>query len=111
MSIDRIGLAGNGVMASIKRSAGPPGNAWCIRAGQLLTSSAAPAASVEGALRFAVPVVLARHLPSMLRALPEVLGPERVADLAARARVHVGSTMALLTATTKEVTPAQFMSA
>jgi Nuclease-related domain len=35
-----------------------------------------------------VPVVAARRLPSMLRALPAVLGPERVADLADRARVR-----------------------
>jgi hypothetical protein len=35
-----------------------------------------------------VPVVSARRLPSMLRALPGVLGPERVADLADRARVR-----------------------
>jgi hypothetical protein len=35
-----------------------------------------------------VPVVAARRLPSMLRQLPAVLGPERVADLAARARVR-----------------------
>jgi Nuclease-related domain len=35
-----------------------------------------------------VPVVTARRLPSMLRALPAVLAPERVADLAARARVR-----------------------
>jgi Nuclease-related domain len=35
-----------------------------------------------------VPVVSARRLPSMLRALPAVLGPERVADLANRARVR-----------------------
>jgi hypothetical protein len=35
-----------------------------------------------------VPVVPARRLPSMLRALPVVLGPERVADLADRARVR-----------------------
>ena len=35
-----------------------------------------------------VPVVAARRLPSMLRALPTVLGPERVADLADRARVR-----------------------
>ncbi len=47
-----------------------------------------PAASVEGALRFAVPVVPARHLRSMLRALLAVLGPERVADLAARANIR-----------------------
>ena len=35
-----------------------------------------------------VPVVSARRLPSMLRALPGVLGPERVAALADRARVR-----------------------
>jgi hypothetical protein len=38
--------------------------------------------SVEG-----VPVVAARRLSSMLRALPAVLGPERVASLADQARV------------------------
>jgi hypothetical protein len=35
-----------------------------------------------------VPVVPARRLPSMLRALPAVLGPEWVADLADQARVR-----------------------
>jgi Nuclease-related domain len=35
-----------------------------------------------------VPVVAARRLPSMLRTLPAVLGPERVADLADRARLR-----------------------
>jgi hypothetical protein len=35
-----------------------------------------------------VPVVPARHLPSMLRELPAVLGPERVAWLADQARVR-----------------------
>jgi hypothetical protein len=35
-----------------------------------------------------VPVVPARRLPSMLRALPAVLGPDRVADLADQARVR-----------------------
>jgi hypothetical protein len=35
-----------------------------------------------------VPVVPARRLPSMLRALPAVLGPERVVDLADQARVR-----------------------
>jgi Nuclease-related domain len=35
-----------------------------------------------------VPVVAARGLPSMLRQLPAVLGPERVADLANQARVR-----------------------
>jgi hypothetical protein len=35
-----------------------------------------------------VPVVSARRLPSMLRALPAVLGPERVAWLADRARLR-----------------------
>jgi hypothetical protein len=35
-----------------------------------------------------VPVVSARRLPSMLRQLPPVLGPERVAWLADRARLR-----------------------
>ena len=35
-----------------------------------------------------VPVVAARRLPSMLRQLPAVLGPERVTALAAQARVR-----------------------
>jgi hypothetical protein len=35
-----------------------------------------------------VPVVAARRLPSMLGQLPAVLGPERVANLAAQARVR-----------------------
>jgi hypothetical protein len=35
-----------------------------------------------------VPVVAARRLPSMIRRLPAVLGPERVAVLAAQARVR-----------------------
>jgi hypothetical protein len=35
-----------------------------------------------------VPVVAARRLPSMLRSLPAVLGPERVADLADQVRVR-----------------------
>jgi hypothetical protein len=35
-----------------------------------------------------VPVVPARRLPSMLRQLPAVLGPERVADLAKQVRVR-----------------------
>jgi hypothetical protein len=35
-----------------------------------------------------VPVVPARRLPSMLRALPAVLGPVRIADLANQARVR-----------------------
>jgi hypothetical protein len=34
-----------------------------------------------------VPVVAARRLPSMLRVLPAVLGPERVAALADQARI------------------------
>jgi hypothetical protein len=36
-----------------------------------------------------VPVVSARRLPSMLRQLPAVLGPERVAAMASRARVRL----------------------
>jgi hypothetical protein len=35
-----------------------------------------------------VPVVTARRLPSMLRQLPAVLGPERVADLTEQARIR-----------------------
>jgi hypothetical protein len=35
-----------------------------------------------------VPVVAARHLPSMLRQLPAVLGPERVTGLADQARIR-----------------------
>ena len=35
-----------------------------------------------------VPVVSARRLPSMLRALPAVLGPERVAAVADQARIR-----------------------
>jgi hypothetical protein len=35
-----------------------------------------------------VPVVAARRLPSLLRALPPVLGPERVTDLADQARIR-----------------------
>jgi hypothetical protein len=35
-----------------------------------------------------VPVVAARRLPSLLRALPAVLGPERVAWLADQARIR-----------------------
>ena len=35
-----------------------------------------------------VPVVSARRLPSMLRQLPAVLGPERVAWLANQARIR-----------------------
>jgi hypothetical protein len=35
-----------------------------------------------------VPVVTAQRLPSMLRQLPVVLGPERVAAVASRARIR-----------------------
>ena len=35
-----------------------------------------------------VPVVTARHLPSRLRQLPAVLGPERVAAVANQARIR-----------------------
>jgi hypothetical protein len=35
-----------------------------------------------------VPVVAARRLPSMLRTLPAVLGPERVAAVASQARIR-----------------------
>jgi hypothetical protein len=46
------------------------------------------AAQVLADPQVVAPVVSARRLPSMLRALPVVLGPERVADLADRARVR-----------------------
>jgi hypothetical protein len=46
-----------------------------------------------------VPVVSARRLPSMLRALPGVLGPERVADLADRARVRFHAARLILNRT------------
>ena len=36
-----------------------------------------------------VPIVPARRLPSMLRQLPAVLGPQRVVDLADQARVRL----------------------
>jgi hypothetical protein len=39
-----------------------------------------------------VPVVSARRLPGMLRQLPVVLGPERVAALAGQARVRFHAT-------------------
>ena len=35
-----------------------------------------------------VPVLAARRLPGMLRQLPTVLGPERIAGLADQARIH-----------------------
>jgi hypothetical protein len=54
-----------------------------------------PAVAVHGAqvpwgkvVMQGVPVVAARRLPSMLRSLPAVLGPERVAVLADQARVR-----------------------
>ena len=54
-----------------------------------------PIAAVHGAqvpwgkvVMDGVPVVPARRLPSMLRELPAVLGPERVAYLAEQARVR-----------------------
>ena len=54
-----------------------------------------PIVAVHGAqvpwgkvIRNGVPVVAARRLPSMLRQLPAVFGPERVANLANQARVR-----------------------
>jgi hypothetical protein len=38
-----------------------------------------------------VPVLAATRLPGLLRALPAVLGPERVAAVASQARVHFRS--------------------
>jgi hypothetical protein len=65
------------------------------RAAQVLVDPdvVVPIVAVHGAqvpwgkvVRTGVPVVAARRLPSMLRALPAVLGPERVAALADQAR-------------------------
>jgi Nuclease-related domain len=68
------------------------------QAAQVLTESdvvVVPIVAVHGAqvpwgkvVMDGVPVVAARHLPSMLRALPAVLGPERVAALATQARIR-----------------------
>jgi hypothetical protein len=68
------------------------------RAAQVLTDPdvvVVPIVAVHGAqvpwgkvVTQGVPVVAARQLPRMLRALPAVLGPERVDALAAQARVR-----------------------
>jgi hypothetical protein len=67
------------------------------RAAQVLTDPGlvVPIVAVHGAqvpwgkvITNGVPVVAAGRLPSMLRALPAVLGPERVAVLADQARVR-----------------------
>jgi Nuclease-related domain len=68
------------------------------QAAQVLTDpevTVVPVVAVHGAqvpwgkvIMDGVPVVPARRLPSMLRALPAVLGPERVADLADQARIR-----------------------
>ena len=68
------------------------------RAAQVLPDPGAavvPIVAVHGAqvpwgkvLMDGVPVVAARRLPSMLRRLPAVLGPERVASLADQARIR-----------------------
>jgi hypothetical protein len=68
------------------------------RAAQVLTDPdvvVVPIVAVHGAqvpwgkvVTQGVPVVSARRLPSMLRQLPAVLGPERVAVLADQARVR-----------------------
>jgi hypothetical protein len=68
------------------------------QAAQILTDpdvAVVPIVAVHGApvpwgkvVMDGVPVVLAKRLPSMLRALPAVLGPERVAVLADEARVR-----------------------
>jgi hypothetical protein len=59
-----------------------------------------------------VPVVPARRLPSMLRALPAVLGPERVADLAdqARLRFHAAAEPATRARLSQLPVPAAFPS-
>jgi hypothetical protein len=67
------------------------------QAAQVLTDAdvVVPIVAVHGAqvpggkvVMQGVPVVAARRLPSMLRALPAVLGPERIANLADQARVR-----------------------
>jgi Nuclease-related domain len=67
------------------------------QAAQVLTDAdvVVPIVAVHGAqvpggkvVTQGVPVVAARRLPSMLRALPAVLGPERIANLADQARVR-----------------------
>jgi hypothetical protein len=67
------------------------------RAAQVLADPqvVVPIVAVHGAqvpwgkvLMDGVPVVSARRLPGMLRQLPAVLGPERVAALADQARVR-----------------------
>jgi hypothetical protein len=69
------------------RPTGPPGS--CP------TRAVVPIVAVHGArvpwgkvVVEGVPVVAAWRLPSMLRQLPAVLGPERVATVADRARVR-----------------------
>jgi hypothetical protein len=70
---------------------------WTDQAAQVLTDPdvVVPIVAVHGAqvpwgkvVMQGVPVVAARRLPSMLRALPAVLGSERVAVLADQARVR-----------------------
>jgi hypothetical protein len=67
------------------------------QAAQVLTDAdvVVPIVAVHGAqvpggkvVTQGVPVMAARRLPSMLRALPAVLGPERIANLADQARVR-----------------------
>ena len=68
------------------------------QAAQVLTDPdvvVVPIVAVHGAqvpwgkvVTYGVPVVSARRLPSMLRQLPAVLGPERVAAVANQARVR-----------------------
>jgi hypothetical protein len=53
-----------------------------------IVASTAPTSPGARSSSNGIPVLPARRLPSMLRALPTVLGPERVADLADRARVR-----------------------
>jgi hypothetical protein len=51
-----------------------------------IVASTAPTSPGARSSSNGIPVLPARRLPSMLRALPTVLGPERVADLANRAQ-------------------------
>jgi hypothetical protein len=59
------------------------GSCAAVSVGESLVASWRPGKVVMNG----VPLVAARRLPSMLRALPAVLGPERVASLTDQARI------------------------
>jgi hypothetical protein len=77
--------------ATPRRLAGGERPSWpAVSAGRAGSSLAVHGAKVPWGkvVTNGVPVVAARRLPSMLRQLPAVLGPERVAGLADQARVR-----------------------